>query len=150
MLPHHHYAMQKNNHIHIIIIVIFHVWNPIPKWGHSCSVEKKDRKIEYFFSNKNGPERGRIHAQCAVIFGLPSTLLMLVVASSTIYFVMLFSTEIPQMWKKAEQIYEWTLYMSVCVCRAWCEVSNVNLKLEAYNLVMPQKTEPYFKTDRAR
>ena len=24
----------------------------------------------------------------------------------TIYFVMLFSTEIPQMWKKAEQIYE--------------------------------------------
>ena len=77
-------------------------------------VWKKGQENWIFFSNKNGPERGRrIHAQCVQWFLAslhPAPTMYIYILCDVVQYT---NTEIPQMWKKAEQIYEWTLYLCV-------------------------------------
>ena len=59
--------------------------------------KKRTGKWNIFFQQKRTGKRTHSCSMCSD-FWPPF--------DPTIYFVMLFSTEIPQMWKKAEQIYE--------------------------------------------
>ena len=77
---------------------------------HVCGKKGQENWI-FFFQQKRTGKRTHSCSMCSDFwppFDPPS-----ISASGAIYFVMLFSTEIPQMWKKAEQIYEWTLYICV-------------------------------------
>ena len=59
--------------------------------------KKRTGKLNIFFQQNRTGKRTHSCSMCSD-FWPPF--------DPTIYFVMLFSTEIPQMWKKAEQIYE--------------------------------------------
>ena len=59
--------------------------------------KKRTGKLNIFFQQNRTGKRTNSCSMCSD-FWPPF--------DPTIYFVMLFSTEIPQMWKKAEQIYE--------------------------------------------
>ena len=130
---HFHYAVQKKNIIYYIYYNHRHnscvKSNPKIMGTFVSCVWKKGQENWIFFSNKNGPERGRrIHAQCVQWF--LASLHPTPTIYTYIYFVWccsVYNTEIPQMWKKAEQIYEWTLYIYV-----WMQaiVWSMNCKLK--------------------
>ena len=132
---HFHYAVQKN-HIHFT-----HRHNSCVKSNPkimgtfvSCVWKKGQENWIFFFQQKwTGKRTTHSCSMCAVIFGLPSPDPHYV-HCTYIYFVWFcsaYNTEIPQMWKKAEQIYEWTLY--ICV---WMQAIVWSMKCKLKILIM--------------
>ena len=94
----------------------------------SC-VWKKGQENWIFFSNKNGPERGRrIHAQCVQWFLAslhPTPLCMYIYIMCDV--VQHIIQKSRKCGKKPSK-YMSERYIYVCGCRPYCEVWNVNLK----------------------
>ena len=91
-------------------------------------VEKRTGKLNIFFSNKNGPERGRrIHAQCVQWFLAslhPAPTMYIYILCDVVQHIIQKSRKCG----KKPSKYMSERYIYVCGCRPYCEVWNVNLK----------------------